>query len=202
MNYPQDLNQPGAVEALLAFHRGVFGDARMDEEETTDGGTSTGEAGEAGSETTSTEETKEGDEGKEKEKELTPEQLKAELTRTRAEAANWRTKLRDAEKALKDAKTPEEHAAAIDELSRQNAELEHQILVGRVARKHSLPDELAERLRGATEAELEADAEALKKFAAPQGTKPPVELRGGLTPDEDPDDEDDPRKLAARYPRR
>jgi hypothetical protein len=208
MTYPTDLNQPGAIDELLAFHRATFGDARMEEGDEGgdgDGGTSTGEANEAGDEAGKTDETDEGkkkaedDEGGEAKKStLTPEQLQAELTRTRAEAANWRTKLREAEKRLSEAKSTEEYESAVNELREQVAAKDHEILKGRVAREHGLPDELAARLQGTTEAELKADAEALKKFAAPSGVKK-VELRGGLTPGDDPDDTDDPRELARKY---
>ena len=131
--------------------------------------------------------------------ELTPEQLKAELTRTRAEAANWRTKLRDAEKKLGEAKTAEEYEAAVTELRAELAAKDHEILRGNVARKHGLPDELAVRLQGEDEAALEKDALELKKFATAAAPPAPVRLRGGLDPNTDPDDTNDPRELARRH---
>ncbi|WJN62632.1 head scaffold protein [Streptomyces phage phiScoe10] len=128
-----------------------------------------------------------------------PEWARKELTKARGEAANYRVKLREAETSLQNAKTPEEFEAARSELSTRIAELESSLLRSNVARKFELPDELAARLQGATEAELEADAKSLLKFVAPAA---PESLGGGLTPSEDGDDEMDPRKLARRTRRR
>jgi hypothetical protein len=128
-----------------------------------------------------------------------PEWARKELTSVRAEAANYRVKLREAEASLQNAKTPEEFESARTELSTRIAELESSLLRSNVARKFELPDELAARLRGATEAELEADAKSLLRFVAPVV---PESLGGGLTPSDDGDDEMDPRKLARRTRRR
>lgn len=119
---------------------------------------------------------------------LTPEQLAAELTRVRAEAASWRTKLRDAEAQLANAKTPEEFDAAVAELRDTNAKLERDLLVTKVSSKYELPPELAARLQGEDEAAIEADAKIL---AALVTKTTPESLSGGLTPGES-DDEFDP----------
>lgn len=126
-----------------------------------------------------------------------PKWARDRLTKANAEAANYRTRLREVEKKLEGAKTPEEFEQAVAEFKAQNAELEANLLRERVARKFNLPDDLAVRLRGATAEELESDAKALQKYAV---TPPPGDLRGGL----DPSDEEetfDPVK-AARQARR
>lgn len=128
-----------------------------------------------------------------------PEWARKELTKVRGEAANYRTKLREAEASLQNAKTPEEFESARTELSKRIAELEHEVVVSKVARKYELPDELVPLLKGADEAALEAVAKTLQKYAAPAA---PESLGGGLTPSDDDDDEMDPRKLARRTRRR
>ncbi|WP_328310240.1 phage scaffolding protein [Streptomyces sp. NBC_00442] len=121
-----------------------------------------------------------------------PEWARKELAKVRGEAANYRTRLRDAETKLGEAKDPAEIEAAVAELKAQNAELERSILRSSVARRHELPDDLADALRGEDEAALEAHAKVLAKYvSAPL----PPSLGGGLTPD-DGDGEMDPRKLA------
>lgn len=117
--------------------------------------------------------------------------LRKELTSTRAEAANYRTKLRETEAKLSQAKTVQEFEAATTELRGQVEALERQILLNNVAAKYELPAALAKRLTGTTEAELEADAKELQKLVAPAA---PESLSGGLSPD---DGEDfDPVKAA------
>lgn len=140
-----------------------------------------------------TPETPEG-EGETEDDEL-PEWARKKLTKANAEAANYRTRLREVEKKLEGAKTPEEFEQTVNEIKAQNAKLEEELLKERVARRFSLPDDLARRLVGKTEEELAADAKALQKYAV----NPPAtgDLRGGL----DPSDEDevfDPVKEARR----
>ncbi|MFC4089349.1 hypothetical protein [Micromonospora sp. GCM10011541] len=129
-----------------------------------------------------------------------PKWARERLTKANAEAANYRTRLREAEAKLSAAKTVEEFEVATKELRETNQKLERQLLVSDVARKFSLPDDLAARLQGATAEELEADAKALQKYAV---SPAPADLRGGL----DPSDEDEPfdpvkearRARASRY---
>ncbi|WJN62788.1 head scaffold protein [Streptomyces phage phiScoe2] len=128
-----------------------------------------------------------------------PEWARKELTKVRGEAANYRVKLREAETSLQNAKTPEEFESARTELSKRIAELEHEVVVSKVARKYELPDELVPLLKGNDEAALEAVAKTLQKYAVPAA---PESLGGGLTPSDDADDEMDPRKLARRTRRR
>ncbi|MFF9095684.1 hypothetical protein ACF1AX_21425 [Streptomyces sp. NPDC014802] len=140
--------------------------------------------GPKGEETESTEE-------KPAEETVPPEVLRKKLTDANAEAANYRTKLRETEAKLSKAKTVEEFEAATTELRGQIEALERQILIGNVAAKYELPAPLAKRLTGTTEAELEADAKELQKLIVPSA---PESLSGGLTPD---DGEDfDPVKAA------
>ncbi|AGM12032.1 scaffolding protein [Streptomyces phage Godpower] len=148
-------------------------------------------------ETESTEEKPEGETPKTDSEDDLPDWAKKELTKTRGEAANYRVKLREAEGALKNAKTVEEYEAATAQLSDKIAELETQLVREKVARKYELPDELAARLQGADEAALEADAKALQKFVTPAV---PESLGGGLTPD-DGEDDFDPVKAVANYRR-
>ncbi|MFI5863556.1 hypothetical protein [Streptomyces sp. NPDC051546] len=141
----------------------------------------------AGDETTSTEG---------KSEEVPAEVLRKELTDVRAEAANYRVKLREVEAKFANAKTPEEFEAAVSELKVQNEALERQILLNNVATKYELPAALAKRLAGTTPEELEADAKELQKLVAPAA---PESLRGGLDPEDDPDDFDPVKAvLAAR----
>ncbi|MFE2104314.1 hypothetical protein ACFXAF_00310 [Kitasatospora sp. NPDC059463] len=124
-----------------------------------------------------------------------PDWVRRELSRTRAEAASYRTRLRDAEDRLTKAKSPEEFEAALAEVAAKNAELEHAVLAGSVARRFDLPEALAARLHGTTAEELEADAKALQALLAPPA---PSSLGGGLDPSDQDDGEMDPRRLARR----
>ncbi|MFD7677527.1 hypothetical protein [Streptomyces sp. NPDC060187] len=117
--------------------------------------------------------------------------LRKKLTDANAEAANYRTKLRETEAKLSSAKTVEEFEAATAELKGQVETLERQILLNNVAAKYELPTALAKRLTGTTEAELEADAKELQKLVAPAT---PESLGGGLDPDDG--DDFDPVKAA------
>jgi hypothetical protein len=124
-----------------------------------------------------------------------PDWARKVLAKVRNEAAGYRTRLRDAETKLSEAKSPEEFETALAEMKARNAELEHTLVVASVARKYDLPEALAGRLRGSTTEELEADAKALQALVSP---KVPEGLGGGLDPSEDSDEEMDPRKLARR----
>lgn len=124
-----------------------------------------------------------------------PEWARKELTKVRGEAASYRTRLRDAETKLSDAKSSEEFEAALAKVKAQNAALERSILLANVARKYELPDALAARLTGNTADELEADAKTLQALVTPPA---PQSLSGGLDPSDGDDGEMDPRKLARR----
>ncbi|MCD2462451.1 hypothetical protein MBT42_02645 [Streptomyces sp. MBT42] len=172
----------------------------MPEQETTETSTETTEEtvetpleGETpkGDETGSTEE-KPGDE-KPADEVVPPEVLRKKLTDANAEAANYRTKLRDAETKLSQAKTLEEFEAATTELKGQIEKLERDILLRDVAAKFELPEVLAKRLTGSTPEELEADAKELQKLVTPSQ---PESLSGGLDPEDNDGDGFDPVKAA------
>ena len=127
-----------------------------------------------------------------------PEWARKAISTANAEAANYRTRLREAEQQLGNAKTVEEFQSAVADVRTENQRLEHELLRERVARRFELPDDLAARLKGATAEELEADAKTLQKYAAPAPAAP-ASLAGGLDPSDDSDTETDPRELARRY---
>jgi hypothetical protein len=141
---------------------------------------------------------KDGETPPEEKPQMSHEDAVAEVTKTRAEAANYRTRARDAEAKLKTAKTLEEVEAIVATMTSEREQAERALLVENVALKFDLPDNLAARLQGATREELEKDAESLSELI---GASTP-RLRGGLTPHEEPDDEpSDPGALARKYGR-
>lgn len=194
------------VADLLERNRALYGDARMeapegsegqepkDDDKPAEGDKPDEDKGDPKDDGKGSDDDK-GDEPKEDE---LPEWARKELTKVRGEAAGYRTRLRDAEARLSEAKTPEEIEAAVKEFKDRNAELEHELLVVKIAQKHGLPEELAARLKGATPEELEKDAKALQKFIVPAT---PESLGGGLDPNDDDDGETDPRKLARKIRR-
>lgn len=137
-----------------------------------------------------------------------PEWARKEIKDLRAEAANYRTKHREAEEKVKTAKTPEEFEQAIAERDAQIkahaekvAEAELELARSGIAKKYSLPDEVAALLTGTAE-EMDAKAKALSTHLAPSGPDPDS-LRGGLNPGAgDDDDPTDPRVVAANYRKR
>lgn len=140
------------------------------------------------------------DDAKSSTKKLTKEQLEAEVTRVRAEAANYRTRLRVTEDKLKNAKTPEEVEAIKTELAAASTKDTRDLLVENVALNAKLPKELWTRLQGDTREELETDAKSLAKFALADAGPDADDLRGGLTPAQKRDqDPTDPGALAAKY---
>jgi chromosome segregation ATPase len=112
--------------------------------------------------------------------------LKDDLESTRREAASRRVALREAEDKLKEAKTPEDIAAAVKEATKKSAELETELARERAARKHKLADDLLEFITGTTEEQIESQATKLAALAVTQRetqttpTKPAP--RGGVTP--------------------
>lgn len=123
-----------------------------------------------------------------------PDWARKELAKVRNEAAGYRTRLRDAETKLSEAKSPEEFEAAVADVKTKNADLERSP-ISTVARQFDLPEALAGRLHGETPEELEADAKALQALVTPAA---PSSLAGGLDPSDEDDGEMDPRKLARR----
>lgn len=108
-----------------------------------------------------------------------PEWAQSEIRRLRQEAGGFRTKLREAQEALTNAKSPEDIEKAVSEavasVNAQLADAERRY----IGAKHQLPDELASRIQGSTPEEMEADA---KKLAKLLGSEADPELSGGLTP--------------------
>lgn len=66
--------------------------------------------------------------------------------------------------------------AEVERLKAELADRDRALLVAKVAARHKLPDALATRLIGATEADLEADAKALAKEI---GTRPAPDTEAG-----------------------
>lgn len=118
--------------------------------------------------------------------------LRANLTKANQEAAKYRTRLREVEKALEERKSPEEVEEIRQALITERETAERSLLIENVALKHNLPTELAELLKGSTREELETHATALAKFA-PQSDEgdevPPGDLNGGLNPGNDGSDD-------------
>lgn len=208
---PIDLTEPGAIDALLAFHRSTFGDAVMLEDEGGDGGEN--EGGEAdsaeGNESEEREDNDEGGEGESNEddpkptpEDELPEWVRGELTKARGEAARYRVQLREAKEALGKAKTPEEFEAAVSELNEKIAAMEQTTLRNEVAADAKLPKAMWDRIKGSTREELEADAKALAALVVHEDSGEPESLSGGLDPSSDDDGETDPAKLARKYGRR
>ena len=183
------------VEALLAFHAQNFGSARMEDAPVVEPVVKA-DAPVVEPVVKADEPVVKADDKPTGDEELSPEVLRKELTKVRGEAANYRTKYREATEALSKAKTPEEITAATAEFTDKIATLEHSILRSAIATKHDLPADLADALKGATEAELEAHAKMLAKYT---GTVAPTDLNGGLDPSDKDDGEMDPGKLARKH---
>lgn len=111
---------------------------------------------------------------------VTPEQLKSmqvALKRANKEAETNRLKLKEFEDRDKTEleKATERVAAA----ERRANEVETTLVRHRVAARKGLPAELAERLRGDTEAEMETDADTLVGLLKTSTTKPPPAVPTG-----------------------
>lgn len=120
-----------------------------------------------------------------------PERAKRKIAKLNSEAANLRKRLNEAPRA--------EDAAAKD---KRITDLETASLRYEIALDLGLPKEIASRLQGADRDEMVADAEKLLELLAPAKrpttTRKPTEaLRGGLTPDKEPE-ETDTKKLGER----
>lgn len=114
-----------------------------------------------------------------------PEWAKKKISDLNAENASWRTKFRDAEQKLADAKTPEEFAAAQSDFAKQRTELERALAIATAG----IPEELHEFVQGSTKEELEASAAKLAQFvkAPPREPAPKNDLNGGKKPRDDED---------------
>lgn len=123
--------------------------------------------------------------------ELSPEELRELVTKANAEAANFRVKLRNAQKETADAVAKadslEEAQAASAALVEKVAALEHQLLVSAVAQKHKLPDDLSSLLQGDDEEALNTHAAVLAKYIPKGAARSVADLGGGLNPAESDD---------------
>lgn len=116
--------------------------------------------------------------------EVTPEQEpEAEAFDSEKALAKIRKANAEAQALRARAKEAETKAATAEALAARVPELEATLVRERVARRLGLPDELVDRLRGATEAEVLADAESLVKLvtpkAPPKSAKPVESLQTG-----------------------
>lgn len=128
-----------------------------------------------------------------------PEWARKKMSKANAEAANYRTQLREAQSKLENAKTLEEVDAIINEMKSEREKSERALLVENIALKYKLPEKIAKRLQGATREEIEADAKELAEFAELDAEDLPLE--GGLSPRNRDTDPSDPRSLARMYGR-
>ena len=201
-----DLRAPGGIEQLFAFNRALFGDARM-EAGAGDGagagsgdgageGTGTGSGAGAGSGGGSGEAGTEGDEqlGEGGKKALLAEReanktLKADIATMSQELQ----KLRDAGKT--DAQRESDRVAQLEKSTSEQAvtiaQKDSIILRYQVAAAKGLDLEAAERLRGGSKEELEADADAwIRKWGSSRGVREVPGAGagdgGGKTTDSDP----------------
>lgn len=124
-----------------------------------------------------------------------PERAKRKISKVNSENKALRERATEAEKK----------AASVDELTQENGGLKATVLQLEVGYELGLPLAIAKRLQGSNREEMLADAEALVELVAPAkkpGTRKPTEaLRGGLEPDQEPE-ETDTSKIAERMFRR
>lgn len=115
-------------------------------------------------------------------------------------------KINSENKALRERATKaEEKAASVDDLSQENGSLKASVLQLEVGYELGLPLAIAKRLQGATREEMLADAEALVELVSPAkrppSNRPTETLRGGGSPEREPE-ETDLSKLGDRMFRR
>jgi hypothetical protein len=196
------------IESIFAKNKALYGGYFMELEE---GAENDEQSQEESIEEESTEEVEESTEEESSEEEPEekagdlPDWAREKLTKANTEAANYRTKLREAEKKLENVKTLEEVDALIADLkaerekeSAEEAKEKHALLVENIALKYKLPEKLAKRLVGNTREELEADAKELAADYAQEARE--IRLEGGLNPRGRGDgDNADPRTLAKQH---
>lgn len=127
------------------------------------------------------------------------EKTRATISKLRGEAAGWRTQLREAQEALKAAKTPEDFQAAVNDFEAKIAAKDEEIFArdrALVIATHKLPADLAALLpeKGKTIEELTTLAKGLAKYAP--ADEDDLEGEGGLNPGSSGKSATDPASLA------
>ena len=176
--YPFDLSAPGGVDALLAFHRSVFGGARMEADD------EDGQPGEQQSEQKPPEKEPEsrsdsdglGDAGR---KAIAAERKAAREEKRRADEAEAQLEELRRQQMTEQERAVAERDDARKQLEEANARLaafEQERTRNEVAAAKGLSLAQARRLSGTTREEFEADADAFKAelaaVAAPPVPKP------------------------------
>lgn len=145
---------------------------------------------------------------------LPAEDLRKELEKVRREAASWRVKYRDAEPLVQKAKELEEaNKSEAQKAAEARAAAEQRATASesRLARLEAclnagLDRKFADRLKGSTPEELEADAKELSELFASResdtpapspGRKPQARLNSARVTPGTPDETLDPKKIAA-----
>lgn len=129
--------------------------------------------------------------------------VKAALVKAHKEAETLRLKLKEIEDRDKSETQKASEAAA--DAERRAAEAVADVTRLRMAIKYGLDEDDLDLLGTGTDEQIEGRAKRLAEKSgtpAPQTRRPTATLRGGGNTQEDPDDESDPRALAARIPRR
>lgn len=149
------------------------------------------------------------------------EKMQAALKKANDEAAKYRHEAKAKDDELSKLKADADSSKSemdkvreqIDALQGRAEKAEREALVAKVAQSKKLPAALASRLSGATQEELEADADGLiealgidtsddddgeKPSTSPR--RPKERLKPGAAPEAEPE-ENDPQKLAERIPR-
>lgn len=130
-----------------------------------------------------------------------PEWARKSLEKANKEAARYRTQVRDLEKKFEGAKTPEEFDALRTEFTKDIAELRVEQAIEKALRVNGLDDSDVDLIRDSDPEKIAAKATAL---AARLGSAPPSldRLKGGLNPNDEDEDTNNPGELAKKYGRR
>ena len=185
ISYPIDLARPGAVDDLLAYHRAVFGGARM---QVDDAAGAEEDAGGGEARTDSPKPAPPPAESERRDADLLGDAGKKALAEERKAKAAEKRRADDAERRLaeleRERMTDAEKVVAERDDWRKKYEEQTAALAAReldllrrdVAAEKGLPAALARRLDGTTREDLEADADALKALLpdpdAPRTPKP------------------------------
>lgn len=184
-----DLHVPGAVDRLLEFHRGVFGDARMETDDTDAGGGDNDGGGDRTDPPKPTPPPRRDDEDRDDPAQHLGDAGKRALDQERRAARAEKARADKAERELEEMRrqqmTEQERVAAerddwrtkYEEQSATLAARELAVLRTEIAAERGLTLAQARRLIGTTREELEADAEAFKAELpappAPEGPRNP-----------------------------